>query len=355
VMNDGHYLTNGGGRVKEEPFISVNNAPTLGGTRLSSIPPPSEEVINLCDSGDEASTILNKSPAAPFSFDPLALDDYPRAQLHAKDSSHYMAPDFLDYDRSYMALCIPKRKNNNPSIDFNVKKPLIVFEHIPVYDCDETVAPQRNYLMVCERPCISKYVSTKEHQEPLMTSNTLAVDIWRRGDMGMMLRNRLDICNHYEIDGDNLDVFQRDAQRCGIRPFYHEADGKVKMINEDGHYLFLCNGGDFNCILEDMDLKRIADDVCFNDKPGEVPQKNSRGNRGPSLLFATSMSLKRKVDGQFAEPVMVRGSKRYSPLYSKITKAIRAMAAHRMSESHEPFPKPFPDRAEMPLRQQQWG
>jgi hypothetical protein len=32
-------------------------------------------------------------------------------------------------------------------------------------------------------------------------------------------------------------------------------DGKVKMINEDGHYLFIFNGGDFNFILEDMDLK----------------------------------------------------------------------------------------------------
>jgi hypothetical protein len=31
------------------------------------------------------------------------------------------------------------------------------------------------------------------------------------------------------------------------------------------------------------------------------------------------------------------------------------MAAHRISEYHEPFPTPFLDQAEMPLQQQQWG
>jgi hypothetical protein len=70
------------------------------------------------------------------------------------------------------------------------------------------------------------------------------------------------------------------------------------MINKGGHCLFLCNGGDFKFILEDMDLQKIVYDVCFNDKPGEVPQKNSGGNRGPSLLFTTSQSQKRKVNSR---------------------------------------------------------
>jgi hypothetical protein len=156
----------------------VKNVSTPGGTSVLSSPPPSEvETINLCDSGDDEPTAPNESHVPPFSFDPLALDDPPVAQRRTTDSSHYMAPEFLDYDRSYMARCIPKRVIKNPSIDFNVKKPVIPFEHIPVYDCDEASAPQRNFLMVCERPCISKYVSTMEHRDPLTTPNTLAVDI----------------------------------------------------------------------------------------------------------------------------------------------------------------------------------
>jgi hypothetical protein len=68
----------------------------------------------------------------------------------------------------------------------------------------------------------------------------------------------------------------------GIIPVYHPTDGsQIK----DGHYLFLCNGGNFGGILEDMDIRSVVDDVCANAKPGQVPKKNLRGNCGPSLLF----------------------------------------------------------------------
>jgi hypothetical protein len=106
----------------------------------------------------------------------------------------------------------------------------------------------------------------------------------------MVLRNRLDICNHYKIAGKNLERFQRDATKKGIILVYHRADGAAKMINEDGHYLFLCNGRNFKGILEDMGLHSIVDDVCANANPGQVPKKNSCGNRGPSLLFTGSQS-----------------------------------------------------------------
>jgi hypothetical protein len=36
----------------------------------------------------------------------------------------------------------------------------------------------------------------------------------------------------------------------GIIPVYYLADSKAKVINEEGHYLFLCNGGNFKGILE---------------------------------------------------------------------------------------------------------
>jgi hypothetical protein len=40
------------------------------------------------------------------------------------------------------------------------------------------MAPQNNYFMVCERPCISKYVSTMEPRERLMTLNTILLWIF---------------------------------------------------------------------------------------------------------------------------------------------------------------------------------
>ena len=127
-----------------------------------------------------------------------------------------------------------------------------------------------------------------------MWPETIAVDIWRRGTKVMALRNRLDVCNHYKIDGANLDQFQRDATQKGIRPIYHPADGKVKMVNKGGHHLFLCNGGDFRGILEDMDLRSILDDIAHKSDPSLFPKKNSRDNRGPSLLYTGSQSTDRK-------------------------------------------------------------
>jgi hypothetical protein len=35
------------------------------------------------------------------------------------------------------------------------------------------------------------------------------------------LRNRLDICNHYDIAGENLDHFQRDVTKKGIILVHH--------------------------------------------------------------------------------------------------------------------------------------
>jgi hypothetical protein len=120
------------------------------------------------------------------------------------------------------------------------------------------------------------------------------------------------------------------------------------MINKDGHYLFLCNGGDFWGILEDMDIRSVVDDVCANAKPGQVPKKNSRGNRGPILLFTGSKSQQRKSMLQFAKPIMSPGSKHYAPLFCKITKAICTMAAHQILPDANPFPAPFPVLADMP-------
>jgi hypothetical protein len=128
------------------------------------------------------------------------------------------------------------------------------------------------------------------------------------------------------------------------------------MFNEDGHRFFLCNGGDYHGILADMDLRMLASDVLFkDDDPTMVPKKNARGNRGPSLLFTGSQSQKRGVFSQFAKPILVSGSKRYWPLYIKITNAIRAMAAHRLSPDIPVFPDPFPTLEDMPTHQQEWS
>jgi hypothetical protein len=129
-----------------------------------------------------------------------------------------------------------------------------------------------------------------EPRDPLMWPETHAVDIWRSGMKEMALRNRQDVCNHYEIDGASLDRFQRDATQKGIQPVYHPADGKVKIVGENGHHLFLCNGGNFRGILEDMDLRSILDDLSHKADPGLVPKKNKRGNQGPSLLYTGSQS-----------------------------------------------------------------
>jgi hypothetical protein len=188
-----------------------------------------------------------------------------------------------------------------------------------------------------------------------MWPETRAVDIWRRGPKGMALRNRLDVCSHYEIDGANLDRFQRDATLKGITTVYHPADGKVKIVSDDGHHLFLCNGGDFKGILLDMDLRSLLDDLSHKTDPSMVPKKNTRGNRGPSLLYTGGQSLGRKTTSQFSMPNLSAGSKRYAPLFVKITKAIRSMAAHAVGDTNVQFPQPFPKCDEMPDRQKDWG
>jgi hypothetical protein len=210
--------------------------------------------------------------------------------------------------------------------------------------------------MVCERPNIALYVPTMTAQEPLMTPNTPHVDIWRRGDCGMSLRNRLDICHHYEIRGEKFDDYVRDAKALGIKAHYYPADGTVKMIDEDGHKFFLCNGGDYKKILEDMQLQAVFEDILTNDaEPTMVPKKNFRGNRGPSLLFTGSLSTKRGSTAQFAKPLLRAGSRRYWPLYVKVTKAIRTMASHRISANSRCFPEPFPVQADMTDRTREWG
>jgi hypothetical protein len=108
---------------------------------------------------------------------------------------------------------------------------------------DESTAPCRNFLFVCERPDIDRFVSTMEARKPLETPCTPSIDIWQRGDRGMILQNKLDICHHYEINGKQLDKFVRDAASRGIETNYYPADGSIKKVSKDGHYLFLCNGG----------------------------------------------------------------------------------------------------------------
>jgi hypothetical protein len=112
---------------------------------------------------------------------------------------------------------------------------------------------------------------------------------------------------------------------------YHLADGEVKMVNKKGNCLFLCNCIGFEGILEEMDLCCIVDDVCANANPCQFSKKNSCGNCGPSLPYTGSQSQQWKTTLQFAEPIMSPGSKHYTPLYFKITKAIFAMAAHQVS------------------------
>jgi hypothetical protein len=315
------------------------------------------KAIDLCHS-DTASTCSFVSPApceTDFSFDPLSSATAVAFTPDHHCTTEYAAPDFLDYDRTYMASRKTKHRRTNPSLDRTITGPSIAYSSIPLYDHEIDSAPRRDFLFVCERPNLSSYVPTMEPREPLMWPETHAVDIWRRGMKGIALRNRLDVCNHYEIDGANLDRFQRDATQKGIRPVYHPADGKVKMVNHEGHHLFLCNGGDFQGILEDMDLRSIFDDLSHKSDPGLVPKKNKRGNRGPSLIYTGSQSTDRPSASQFAVPNLSAGSRRYAPLFLKITKAIRVMAAHRLSDDHESFPQPFPKTDEMPDRELQWG
>jgi hypothetical protein len=112
-----------------------NGAAIPPDSNLLSVLPPTEVIINLCDTDDEY-IIPNKPPAPQFFFDLLALGDVDDRQQKISDSSHYTVPDFLDYDRTYMSLRVPKRKKTNPSIDFNVKKPVYTYKHIPIYECD---------------------------------------------------------------------------------------------------------------------------------------------------------------------------------------------------------------------------
>jgi hypothetical protein len=313
--------------------------------------------IDLChsDSASESSFLSPTPVENDCSFDPLASVT---AVATASDEcmTEYAAPDFLDYDRTYMASRVKKQKRTNPSIDRNITGPSIEYASIAIYDHDIDSAPRRDFLFVCERPVLHSYVPTMEPRDPLMWPETHAVDIWRRGMKGMALRNRLDVCNHYEIDGANLDRFQRDATQKGIQPVYHPADGKVKIVGENGHHLFLCNGGDFRGILEDMDLRSILDDLSHKADPGLVPKKNKRGNRGPSLLYTGSQSTDRPSTSQFAVPNLSAGSRRYAPLYLKITKAIQSMAAYRPSDDQgDSFPPPFPASDDMPDRQIEWG
>jgi hypothetical protein len=172
----------------------------------------------------------------------------------------------------------------------------------------------------------------------------------------MSLRNRLDICHHYEIRGEKFEEYVRDARALGIETHYYPADGTVKMIDDEGHKFFLCNGGDYKNILADMHLQAVFEDILTNDAdPTMVPKKNFRGNRGPSLLFTGSLSTKRGATAQFAKPLLRAGSRRYWPLYVKVTKAIRAMASHQMSPNGPCFPIPFPTLADMTDREREWG
>jgi hypothetical protein len=195
-----------------------------------------------------------------------------------------------------------------------------------------------------------------EPNEPLETPFTSCIDIWRRGDRGMMLRNKLDICHHYEIRGDMLDEFVRDARLWGIETNYYPADGTIKTVAANGHYLFLCNGGDFQGVLEELDLWTIANDLFKdNDDPKLVPKLNKRGNRGPSLIFTGSQSLNRGAQSQFAKPAITAGSKRYWPAYVTMSKAMCDMASYWATPNDKPLPGPFPILEDMPSRQAQWA
>jgi hypothetical protein len=166
------------------------------------------------------------------------------------------------------------------------------WDRLPVYSVDETTAPRHNFLFVCERPDVNGYIPSMEAHEPLETPFTSAVDIWRRGDHGLMLQNRLDVCHHYAIAGEQLDQFVDNTATRGIETHYHPLDGAIKKVLKDGHHLFLCNGGNFQGILAALDLRSIAQDIFKNqDDPQLVPKLNKRGNRGPSLVFTGSQSL----------------------------------------------------------------
>jgi hypothetical protein len=128
------------------------------------------------------------------------------------------------------------------------------------------------------------------------------------------------------------------------------------MIDEDGHKFFLCNEGDYKKILEDMQLQAVFEDILTNDaEPTMVPKKNFRGNRGPSLQFTGSLSTKRGSTAQFAKPLLRAGSRRYWPLYVKVTKAIWKMASHRILANSRCFSEPFPIQADMTDHTREWG
>ena len=220
----------------------------------------------------------------------------------------------------------------------------------------ESNAPVRDYSYVYERPDVKKVVPTMEANDPLENPNTNAIDIWRRGERRLMLLNKLDVCHHYEIKASQLKEFVCDATSRGISTNYYQADGSIKKVAADGHYLFLCNGGDCSGILEDLDLKSIAIDLFKHESdPLLVPKLNKRGNRGPSLIFTGSQNLNRGPRSQFAKPSISPGSKRYWPAYVKMSIAIHQMAAYTSDADDKPLPDPFPILEDMPLRQEQWA
>jgi hypothetical protein len=289
-----------------------------------------------------AADAVQEATAGMYAFDPLFAVEPPSNSILNADYDD-PSPDFVQFDLDYLQNRVPKRRSKSLPFDRNHAKPKLAWERLPIYSVDEATAPRRNFLFVCERPDMNRYSPSLVPNEPLETPFTSVVDIWRRGDRGMMLRNKLDVCHHYEIPGGELDNFVRDAQARGIKTNYYPADGSIKTISKDGHYLFLCNGGDFQGILSELDLRTIAEDL-FKEKddPKLVPKLNKRGNRGPSLIFTGSQGLNRGARSQFATPCITAGSKRYWPAYVTMSKAMRSMAAYQASPDDEPLPDPFP-------------
>jgi hypothetical protein len=237
-----------------------------------SVPSPmqactTENITGTADQPPHIPVLYNFDPLSAFVASPSSTFN------HTFDDSP--PPEFLDYDWAYLPSKIPKHSRKTPSFDTNHQKPKMARDRLPVYSIDQVNAPRCNYLFVCERPKIHRFLPTMEALEPLETPFTLSVDIWRRRDRGMMLRNKLNICHHYEIRGETLDDFVRDAATRDIATNYYPADGVIKKVSKDGHHLFLCNGGDFKGILKKLDLCSIAKDLFKNSNdPKCVPKLN---------------------------------------------------------------------------------
>jgi hypothetical protein len=132
-----------------------------------------------------AALALQEATTGMYAFDPLFSVEPPSSSILNANYDD-PPPNFVQFDLDYLQNRVPKRRSKSLPFDRNHAKPKLTWERLPIYLFDEATAPRRNFLFVCERLDMNRYSPSLVRNEPLETPFTSVVDIWRRGDRGMM-------------------------------------------------------------------------------------------------------------------------------------------------------------------------